>query len=239
MTPTPPAPTPPRTVLAWSSGKDCAFALHHLRTTGAAEVVALLTTVDADAGDVPVHETPRAVLRAQADSIGLPLLEVPIPRPAPNTAYEAAMAGAMDRVRELGAEQVAFGDLFLEDVRAYREAQFAALGMKVVFPLWGRPTDVLAREIIAAGFEARIVSCDAERLPESFVGRAFDLDLLADLPTGVDPCGEGGEFHTLVTGGPIFRHPVPAGPSPCAPPPPGPYSADNSEARGQGHPEVR
>jgi uncharacterized protein (TIGR00290 family) len=233
----PPDP-PPRTVLAWSSGKDCAFALHHLRTTGAAEVVALLTTVNADVDDVPVHGTPLPVLRAQAASVGLPLLEVPIPWPAPNTAYEAAMAGAMERVRELGAEQVAFGDLFLEDVRAYREAQFGKLGMKVVFPLWGRPTDELAREIIAAGFRAHIVSRDPERLPESFVGRAFDLELLADLPPGVDPCGERGEFHTLVTDGPIFRHPIAAAP-PCAPPPPGPYSADNSEARGQGHPEVR
>ncbi|TVP48490.1 MAG: diphthine--ammonia ligase [Gemmatimonadales bacterium] len=202
------APSPPRTVLAWSSGKDCAYALHHLRATGAAEVVALLTTVDASADDVPVHGTPLAVLRAQAASVGLPLLEVPIAWPASNVAYEAAMAGAMARVRGLGADQVAFGDLFLEDVRAYREAQFDKLGMKTVFPLWGRPTDELAREIIAAGFEARIVSCDAERLPVSFLGRVFDLAFLEDLPEGVDPCGEGGEFHTLVTNGPIFRNPI-------------------------------
>jgi diphthamide synthase (EF-2-diphthine--ammonia ligase) len=139
-------------VLAWSSGKDCAYALHELRATGAAEVVALLTTVNADADEVPVHGTPLTVLRGQAHAIGLPLLEVPIPWPASNDAYEAAMAGAMERVRELGVGQVAFGDVFLEDVRAYRESQFAALGMKLVFPLWGRPTDRLAREIIGAGF---------------------------------------------------------------------------------------
>jgi uncharacterized protein (TIGR00290 family) len=196
-------------VLAWSSGKDCAFALHHLRTTGAAEVVALLTTVDAGADHVPVHGTPRAVLSAQASSVGLPLLEVPIPWPCSNVDYEAAMAAAMGTVREMGVRQVAFGDLFLEDVRAYREAQLGAMGVDAVFPLWGRPTDVLAREIIAAGFVARIVSCDPARLPDTFVGRTFDLELLADLPPGVDPCGERGEFHTLVLDGPVFRHPVP------------------------------
>ncbi|CAN5785996.1 ATPase [soil metagenome] len=219
MPPSHPAATRPHTVLAWSSGKDCAFALHHLRITGDAEVVALLTTVDVNADQVPVHATPRAVLRSQAASIGLPLLEVPIPWPAPNAAYEAAMAGAMPRVRAMGAERIAFGDLFLEDVRAYREAQFQSLGMEAVFPLWGRPTDQLAREIIQAGFEARIVSCDEERLPRSFLGRNFDLAFLADLPPAVDPCGERGEFHTLVLGGPIFRQPVPDLGAPTRTPP--------------------
>jgi uncharacterized protein (TIGR00290 family) len=209
MPPTHAAHTPPRAVLAWSSGKDCAFALHHLRTTGAAEVVALLTTVDAGADHVPVHGTPRAVLAAQASSAGLPLLEVPIPWPCSNVDYEAAMAAAMATVREMGVRQVAFGDLFLEDVRAYREARLGALGVDAVFPLWGRPTDELAREIIAAGFVARIVNCDPARLPDTFLGRTFDREFLADLPPGVDPCGERGEFHTLVLDGPTFRHPVP------------------------------
>ena len=199
----------PKAVLSWSSGKDCAFALIEARRLGLADVVAVLTTTNADAGRVAMHGTRNALLARQVAVLGLPLIEVPLPWPCSNDDYAARMTEAMHRVRATGATAMIFGDLFLQDVRAYREAQLAPLGIDAIFPLWGRPTGPLAREMIAAGIEARLVTVDPARLDAGFSGRSFDAALLADLPEGVDPCGENGEFHTAVTAGPMFAVPIP------------------------------
>lgn len=199
----------PRAVLSWSSGKDCAFALVEARRLGLADVVAVLTTTNEAFDRVAMHGTRNALLRAQGAALGLPVIEVPLPWPCTNDEYEARMAGAMERVASLGAGHMVFGDLFLEDVRAYREAKLAPLGVEAIFPLWGRDTRALAREMIAAGMDARLVSVDPRHLDASFAGRRFDADLLADLPDGVDPCGERGEFHTAVVAGPMFSTPIP------------------------------
>lgn len=184
------------------------MALHLCRTTGIADVVALLTTVNEAFDRVSMHGTRGALLRAQAAAAGLPLIEVSLPLPCTNDIYEARMADAMDRVRATGAQAMVFGDLFLADVRAYREARLQGTGIAALFPLWGRPTDVLAQEIIDAGFVAHVVTCDPAVLDAGFAGRRFDAGFLADLPAGVDPCGERGEFHTAVTAGPIFDAPI-------------------------------
>lgn len=194
-----------RAVLAWSGGKDSAFALDEVRRAGEIAVEALLTTVDETTGRGAVHDLPADFLAAQAKAAGLPLVTVPLPRPCPNAAYEARMAAALAPFRAVGVARVVFGDLFLAEIRSYREAQMAALGLEAVFPLWNRPTDALARDMIAAGLDARLVAVDTTRLAADFAGRAFDARLLADLPAGVDPCGENGEFHTAVTAGPMFR----------------------------------
>ena len=195
-------------VLAWSSGKDSAWALHVLRRQPGAEVVGLLTTVN-DAHDrVAMHAVRRALLEAQADAVGLPVHVVRIPSPCPNDMYEAAMARTLASLVADGVEAVAFGDLFLEDVRRYREERMAGTGLVPLFPLWGRPTAALAREMIAGGQRATLTCVDPRVLPSVFAGRAFDLDLLRDLPAGVDPCGERGEFHSFAWDGPAFRHPV-------------------------------
>ena len=194
-----------RAVLAGSGGKDSAFALHTLRQMEEIAVEALLTTVDETTGRGAVHALPAEFLAAQAKAAGLPLVTVPLPQPCPNSAYEARMAAALAPFRTAGVARVVFGDLFLADIRSYREAQMAALGMEAVFPLWNRPTDALAREMIAAGLSARLVAVDTARLDAAFAGRVFDAALLADLPPDVDPCGERGEFHTAVTAGPMFR----------------------------------
>lgn len=201
--------TAPKAVLSWSSGKDCAFALLEARRLGLAEVVAVLTTTNEAADRVAMHGTRATLLARQVAALGLPLIEVPLPWPCTNEDYAARMTVAMDRVRATGATAMVFGDLFLQDVRAYREAQLAPLGIAALFPLWGRPTGPLAREMIAAGIEARLVTVDPKHLDPSFCGRAFDAGLLADLPPGVDPCGENGEFHTAVTAGPMFAAPIP------------------------------
>ena len=197
-----------RVVLAWSSGKDAAFSLHVLREQGL-EVVGLLTTVSDPAGRVAMHDVPLDLLRLQAEAVGLPLLEVRIPSPCPNEAYEAAMAQALAGLRSQGATAVAFGDLFLEDVRRYREERMAGTGLRTLFPLWGRPTRHLADEMTAAGQKAVLACVDPRALPRELAGRAFDVALLRGLPEGVDPCGENGEFHTFAWDGPAFRHPVP------------------------------
>lgn len=194
-----------RAVLAWSGGKDSAFALHELRQAGEIAVEALLTTVDETTGRGAVHDLAPDFLAAQAEAAGLPLVTFAVPSPCPNAAYEARVAAALAPFRADGIGRIVFGDLFLADIRAYREAQMAALGMEAVFPLWNRPTEALAREMIAAGIAARLVAVDTSRLDASFAGRAFDAGLLADLPNGIDPCGENGEFHTAVTAGPMFR----------------------------------
>ena len=194
--------------MAWSSGKDSAFALHLLRQQAEVEVCSLLTTVNDTHGRVAMHAVRRELLQAQAAATGLPLIEVPIPYPCPNEVYEAAMDKALGWARAHAVTGVAFGDLFLPDIRAYRERQMAPTGLSCRFPLWGRPTDALAREMIASGFRARLTCVDSNALAGSFAGREFDAALLTDLPPTVDPCGENGEFHTFVWDGPGFDKPV-------------------------------
>jgi uncharacterized protein (TIGR00290 family) len=196
-----------RILLGWSSGKDSAWALHRLRQAGAG-VAGLFTTIDEAAGEIGMHGAPAALARRQAEACGLPLTEIPLPWPCPNDVYEARMAAFADAARESGVTQVAFGDLYLEDIRRYREQQFEGSGLTPVFPLFGRDTRSLAEEMIAGGLVAHLVCIDKARMPARFLGRRFDEALLADLPEGVDPCGENGEFHTLVTDGPIFAAPV-------------------------------
>lgn len=197
-----------KALVAWSSGKDSAWALHVARETPGLEVAGLLTTCGAEDGKVAMHGTPMALVRAQAQSLGLPLLAVPIPNPCPNDAYDEAMTQALDFARSDGFEAVVFGDLFLQDIRSYRESRLADTGFTPVFPLWQLPTDDLAREMIAGGLKATIVAADAARVPRSFVGRELDEELLGELPDSVDPCGENGEFHTFVHDGPGFAYPV-------------------------------
>ncbi len=197
-----------RVLLAWSSGKDSAFTLHALRTQGV-EVTELLTTINEAFDRVAMHAVRLSLLRAQADAVGLPLALVRIPWPCPNEVYEAAMAGAVAAARERGITAVAFGDLFLEDVRRYREERLAGTGLRPLFPLWARPTRELAEEMIALGQKAVLTCVDPRALPRAFAGRAFDASLLRDLPAAVDPCGENGEFHSFAWDGPAFRHPVP------------------------------
>ena len=201
-----------RVVLAWSSGKDSAWTLHALRNDPRFTVVGLLTTVNAAYDRVAMHAVRRRLLEAQAAAAGLPLEVAEIPSPCPNETYEAVMADAVARLRASGAEGVAFGDLFLEDVRRYRERQMAGTGLELVFPLWGRPTGALAVEMIEGGLSARLTCVDPRALPASFAGRPFDRALLDDLPSGVDPCGENGEFHTFAWAGPMFERPVPVVP---------------------------
>ncbi len=197
-----------RVVLSWSSGKDSAWTLHLLRQREDVEVVALMTTVNAEFDRVAMHGTRRSVLEAQARAAGLPLWVVPLPWPCSNEVYEERMREACDRAKGEKIDAFAFGDLFLQDIRAYREKQLEPTGLKALFPLWNIPTDQLAREMIAAGLRARLTCVDTKQLPADFVGREFDEQLLRDLPPHVDPCGERGEFHTCVHDGPMFRQPI-------------------------------
>jgi uncharacterized protein (TIGR00290 family) len=197
-----------RGLLAWSSGKDSAWALHVLRQRGDVEVVGLLTTINAAADRVAMHAVRSELLRAQADAVGLPLWTVPIPSPCSNEEYEAAMAAAVRRARDEGISAIAFGDLFLEDVRRYREQNLSGSGIAPLFPIWGTPTDTLSVRMIAAGLRARLTCVDPRVLDARFAGREFDAALLAELPASVDPCGERGEFHTFAYDGPMFARPV-------------------------------
>ncbi len=195
--------------LSWSGGKDAAWTLHRLRAAPGVEVAALVTTVVPAFGRVAMHGVRVELLRAQAAAAGVPLVEVPLPWPCANQAYEAAMRDALARLRaERGVARVAFGDLFLEDVRAYRERLLEGSGLSPVFPLWGEPTGALVDRMLEAGVEATIVCLDPARVPRELAGRRLDRALLAALPEEVDPCGERGEFHTFVTRGPILRQPV-------------------------------
>ena len=199
----------PKALLAWSSGKDSAWSLHLLRAAGEVEVVGLLTTINQGIDRVAMHAVRTELLRAQADAAGLPLWPVPIPWPCSNADYEAAMSVAMARARRGHIDAVAFGDLFLEDIRRYREDQLAPTGLRPLFPLWGSATAPLARQMIAGGLRARLTCVDPRSLDARFAGRDFDQALLAELPETVDPCGERGEFHTFAYDGPMFARPVP------------------------------
>jgi len=198
----------PPALVSWSSGKDAAFALYDVLRTKVVEPVGLLTTVTESFDRVSIHGVREELLRAQATVLGLPLTVVKIPYPCPNEVYEREMGRCLTEVRAKGIRHVVFGDLFLEDIRSYREARMAEVEMECVFPLWHRPTDRLAQEMIDAGFRSRLVCVDPRVLSRSFAGRAFDQRLLADLPAQVDPCGERGEFHTFVEDAPIFRSPI-------------------------------
>jgi uncharacterized protein (TIGR00290 family) len=180
-----------------------------LRQQNAVEVVGLLTTVNEHFDRVAMHAVRSELLRTQATAVGLPLHEVPIPWPCSNEAYETAMAAAVARLRQDGVSSMAFGDLFLEDIRKYREDKLKGTGLVPTFPLWGSPTGTLAREMIAGGLRARLTCVDPNQLPAEFAGREFDVELLGELPEGVDPCGEHGEFHSFAYDGPMFDHPVP------------------------------
>ena len=197
-----------KVLLSWSSGKDSAWALHVLNREHPGAVAALLTTVNEAVDRVAMHAVRRDVLAAQARVAGLPLRIVPIPHPCPNEAYEARMAVAVGQAIADGFTHVAFGDLFLEDVRKYREDRLAGSGLTPLFPLWERPTASLAREMIAGGIRARISTLDPRVMPRELIGAEFDEALLSALPGAVDPCAERGEFHTCVTGGPMFSKPL-------------------------------
>ncbi|MEO0998083.1 MAG: ATP-binding protein [Pseudomonadota bacterium] len=192
-------------LLSWSSGKDSAWSLQVLREDPGVRVVGLLTTFNEAADRVAMHAVRRALVESQAAAAGLPLLPAMLPWPCPNSAYEAAMQAALGRARaELHIDAVAFGDLFLEDIRRYREEKMAGTGLECLFPLWGEPTAALARTMIEAGLKARLTCVDPAQCPPRFAGRPFDLALLDDLPEAVDPCGENGEFHSFVHDGPMF-----------------------------------
>jgi uncharacterized protein (TIGR00290 family) len=195
-------------VLSWSGGKDSALALWAMREEQGVEPAALLTTFTEDYGRVSMHAVRRDLLEAQAAAVGVPLMEVGIPAACSNDIYEERMAAALAAPPLAEVEDFAFADLFLEDIRAYREERLAAIGRRATFPVWGRDTAALAARFVEADFEATLVCVDPSQLDRSFAGRAFDADLLRDLPAGVDPCGENGEFHTFVSAGPIFSAPV-------------------------------
>ncbi|MFZ0522719.1 MAG: hypothetical protein WAL95_16965 [Candidatus Acidiferrales bacterium] len=210
----------PKAWLAWSSGKDSAWALHTVRQNlgqsrdadCSFDVVALLTTVNRMHQRVAMHAVRESLLEKQAAAAGLPLVKVLVPSPCSNEVYEQAMSEAMARARAEGVRHVIFGDLFLADIRAYRERHLALCNMTPVFPLWGRDTRLLAEDMLAGGLSAYLTCVDPRKLDRSFAGRRFDRDLLAALPRAVDPCGENGEFHTFACAGPMFREEIPVTP---------------------------
>lgn len=194
--------------LSWSSGKDSAYAYEVLRKDPQFRVVALLTTLSSSFERVSIHGVREELLERQAAALELPLVKVFLPYPCPNERYEHEMRSVLARAQEKGVRHVAFGDLFLEDVRRYREARLGEVGMQAVFPLWGERTDTLARRLIAAGIEAWVCCLDPRKLSSELAGARFDTRFLDRLPSGVDPCGERGEFHTFVANAPSFRTPV-------------------------------
>lgn len=194
-------------LVSWSSGKDSAWTLHLLRQRGDCDIVGLLTTLNSEFDRVAMHGTRRSVLEAQAKAARLPLWIVPLPWPCSNEIYEQRMKDTCNRAVSEGVGAIAFGDLFLADIRAYREAQLRSTGLEPLFPLWQQPTAMLAREMIAGGLHAKLACVDTKQLPQSFVGREFDATLLDELPPATDPCGERGEFHTCVYAGPMFTSP--------------------------------
>lgn len=198
-----------KALISWSSGKDSAFALHEVRRDGKFDVVGALTTVTETFDRVSIHGVRQEILRAQCEAAGLPQRIVPIPYPCPNEVYEARMGEAVAAAVREGVTHMIFGDLFLTDIRAYREQKLAGTGITPIFPLWDRPTPALARAMIASGLEAYLATVELKRMPAEFAGRRFDAHLLADLPDGIDPCGENGEFHTCVVAGPMFSRRLP------------------------------
>jgi uncharacterized protein (TIGR00290 family) len=201
-----------KVLLSWSSGKDSAWALHVLRQDPSVHVEALLTTFNESADRVAMHAVRRTLVEAQAAVAGLPLWPVLIPSPCPNEIYEDRMRDAMAHARAEGFTHVAFGDLFLEDVRLYREERLAGTGLTPIFPLWSLPTDTLARTMLDGGLDAVLTCVDPRQLDAGFAGRRYDASLLKDLPAGVDPCGERGEFHSFCCAGPMFSRPIPVVP---------------------------
>jgi uncharacterized protein (TIGR00290 family) len=198
-----------KVLVSWSSGKDSAWLVHTLRAQREVELGGLLTTVNEAVQRVAMHAVRVELLEAQADALGLPLWQIPIPMPCSNEVYERAMAAAVGRAVGEGFTHVAFGDLFLEDVRRYREERLAGTGLTPIFPLFGADTAALAREMVAAGLVARLTCVDPRVLDRRFAGRDFDTALLAELPASVDPCGERGEFHSFAYAGPMFSQPIP------------------------------
>ncbi len=197
-------------LLSWSGGKDSAWTLHRLRQEPAWDVVGLLTAVTADYARVAIHGIRREVLQAQAAAAGLPVIEAELPASCDNRTYEIRFAAALDTARRRwpALAHIAFGDLFLAEVRAYRDALCARLGWTPIYPLWGEPTRALADVMLGAGLRAVLCCVDTQQLDAGWLGHEFDVALLASLPAGVDPCGEHGEFHTCVTAGPIFHAPL-------------------------------
>lgn len=197
-----------RILLSWSSGKDSAWTLHVLRQQGNYDIAGLLTTFNQAADRVAMHGVRRDLVELQAGAAGVPLWSVPLPWPCSNEQYELLMADTCAKAVSQGIQAIAFGDLFLEDVRAYRIRQMTGTGLEPIFPLWGMPTDALARAMVAAGLKARLTCVDTRKMDASFAGQAFDENLLRALPDGVDPCGENGEFHSFVHGGPMFSREI-------------------------------
>ncbi|PWT83520.1 MAG: ATP-binding protein [Blastocatellia bacterium] len=195
-------------IVSWSSGKDSAWLVHVLRAGGDFEIAALLTTVNESAGRVAMHAVRIDLLEAQAEALRLPLWQVPIPSPCTNEVYEQRMAGAVRRAVAEGFTHIAFGDLFLQDIRRYREDRLAGTGLTPIFPIFGIETTKLAQQMVNMGLRARLTCVDPRVLGAPFAGREFDATLLADLPASVDPCGERGEFHTFAYGGPMFAHTI-------------------------------
>jgi uncharacterized protein (TIGR00290 family) len=198
-----------RLLMSWSGGKDSALALHEIMRAGKYNVAALMTTVTRDFDRISMHGVRRSLLHAQAASLGLPVEEIWIPKAATNEVYEAQMRTVLMKYKGEGIKEVAFGDLFLQDIRAYREERLAQVGMRGIFPLWGRDTTKLAREFIGLGFKAVLCCVDPRKLGKEFCGREYDESLLESFPPAVDPCGENGEFHSFVYAGPVFDHEIP------------------------------
>lgn len=196
-------------LLSWSSGKDSAWALHVLRQRGEVEVVGLLTTINTNFQRVAMHGIRHALVKAQAEAAGLPLREVPLPWPCSNEVYEQAMAAACTSAVQQGISGIAFGDLFLEEVRRYREDKLRGTGLEPMFPIWGLNTRELIFEMLKGGLRARIVCADPAKCPAELIGRDLDFELVRGLPATVDPCGENGEFHTFAYAGPMFREAIP------------------------------
>lgn len=197
----------PKAYVSWSSGKDSAFALHRARQHGF-EIAGVLTSLNEVYDRVAMHGVRHALLDRQLAALGVPAIKVLLPSPCPNAVYEARMEEACARMKEEGVRHIVFGDLFLEDIRAYRIEKLASIGMEPVFPLWGLNTSLLARQMIGEGLIAHLTCIDPRKLPKALAGRRFDMSLLDELPENTDPCGENGEFHTVVTAGPMFPAPI-------------------------------
>lgn len=199
-----------KTLLSWSSGKDSAWTLHKLRSEPGIEIAGLVTAINAEFDRVAMHGVRRALVEAQARAAALPLTLIEIPNPCPNDVYEARMAAFVEAARDNGIEAMAFGDLFLEDIRAYREDRLKGSGITPLFPIWidGKDTGALAADMMSSGLKAAVACLDPQQLPRSFAARDFDAAFVTDLPPGVDPCGENGEFHTFAFDGPMFRAPI-------------------------------